>query len=185
MLSNIYRNPSRRAGLIGLFGFVAIAVTAEVASAQLLELAAVLRLAGLHLGPLDQLLALGFCTNFMMRLLSDATGPSSAAGSPMVGAGRSSGHQRRRELEPAAGRHDAVTSQVAGKLLENGRSPPSKHAAGRVLDPAWAAGLWWSPPPESNRRPHPYHGCALPTELGGQDGAFALAVSLSVRLPPV
>ena len=28
----------------------------------------------------------------------------------------------------------------------------------------------WSPPPESNRRPHPYHGCALPTELGGQGG---------------
>jgi hypothetical protein len=26
----------------------------------------------------------------------------------------------------------------------------------------------WSPPPESNRRPHPYHGCALPTELGGR-----------------
>ena len=27
----------------------------------------------------------------------------------------------------------------------------------------------WSPPPESNRRPHPYHGCALPTELGGRE----------------
>jgi hypothetical protein len=26
----------------------------------------------------------------------------------------------------------------------------------------------WSPPAESNRRHHPYHGCALPTELGGQ-----------------
>jgi hypothetical protein len=25
------------------------------------------------------------------------------------------------------------------------------------VDPAWPAGLWWSPPPESNRRPHPYH----------------------------
>jgi hypothetical protein len=36
----------------------------------------------------------------------------------------------------------------------------------------------WSPPPESNRRPHPYHGCALPTELGGRVSAFALAVSL-------
>jgi hypothetical protein len=43
----------------------------------------------------------------------------------------------------------------------------------------------WSPPPESNRRPHPYHGCALPTELGGQVDLSALAVSLSVRLPPV
>src|SRR4029434_2142595 len=30
----------------------------------------------------------------------------------------------------------------------------------------WAVSVW-SPPPESNRRPHPYHGCALPTELGG------------------
>ena len=26
----------------------------------------------------------------------------------------------------------------------------------------------WCPPPESNWRPHPYQGCALPTELGGR-----------------
>jgi len=31
----------------------------------------------------------------------------------------------------------------------------------------------------------PYHGCALPTELGGQASAFALAVSLLLSLPPV
>jgi hypothetical protein len=31
----------------------------------------------------------------------------------------------------------------------------------------------WSPPPESNRRPHPYHGCALPTELGGREPIVA------------
>ena len=43
-------------------------------------------------------------------------------------------------------------------FLANGGSGLSGHATGRVLDPAWAAGLWWSPPPESNRRPHPYHG---------------------------
>ena len=40
----------------------------------------------------------------------------------------------------------------------------------------------WSPPPESNRRPHPYHGCALPTELGGQVETFALVVSLLLSL---
>ena len=45
-------------------------------------------------------------------------------------------------------------------FLANGGSGLSGHATGRVLDPAWAAGLWWSPPPESNRRPHPYHRCA-------------------------
>jgi len=27
----------------------------------------------------------------------------------------------------------------------------------RLLDAPWAAGLRWSPPPESNRRPHPHH----------------------------
>ena len=26
----------------------------------------------------------------------------------------------------------------------------------------------WCPPQESNLRPHPYQGCALPTELGGR-----------------
>src|SRR5581483_10770457 len=26
----------------------------------------------------------------------------------------------------------------------------------------------WCPPLESNQRPHPYQGCALPTELGGR-----------------
>jgi hypothetical protein len=30
----------------------------------------------------------------------------------------------------------------------------------RAPNPAWPAGLGWSPPPESNRRPHPYHRCA-------------------------
>jgi hypothetical protein len=28
--------------------------------------------------------------------------------------------------------------------------------------------LAWSPEPDLNRRPHPYQGCALPTELSGQ-----------------
>src|SRR5829696_9296183 len=48
----------------------------------------------------------------------------------------------------------------------DGRHIPAD-TRGQVLDAAWPAVLWWSPPPESNRRPHPYHGCALPTELGG------------------
>ena len=37
------------------------------------------------------------------------------------------------------------------------------------FDPEWCpTSTWSSPPSESNRRPTPYHGVALPTELGGQ-----------------
>ena len=46
-----------------------------------------------------------------------------------------------------------------------------RRQASHAVQGRWSA-LLWSPPPESNRRPHPYHGCALPTELGGRDGAF-------------
>ena len=33
------------------------------------------------------------------------------------------------------------------------RKPIAGHGTGRASDPACAGGLWWSPPPESNRRP--------------------------------
>ena len=38
-------------------------------------------------------------------------------------------------------------------------SPPSPTGPGREDDQrlCWSS-AWWSPPPESNRRPHPYHG---------------------------
>src|SRR5215218_3053738 len=38
----------------------------------------------------------------------------------------------------------------------DGRHIPAD-TRGQVLDAAWPAVLWWSPPPESNRRPRPYH----------------------------
>src|SRR5918994_7097301 len=39
----------------------------------------------------------------------------------------------------------------------DGRHIPAD-TRGQVLDAAWPVVLGWSPPPESNRRPHPYHG---------------------------
>ena len=66
----------------------------------------------------------------------------------------------------------------SGKFLANGGSGLSGHARGRVLDPAWPAGLWWSPPPESNRRPHPYHSCGPPPiEEWAQDNVTRVTVS--------
>jgi len=53
--------------------------------------------------------------------------------------------------------HTTTVSDLLAKSLANGGPEPSGHETGRVQDPAWPAGLWWSPPPESNRRPHPYH----------------------------
>ncbi len=64
-----------------------------------------------------------------------------------------------------------------GSMLAVARTPASRSSAGRRPGRAspnrrWrryrsATGCDWCPPPESNRRPHPYQGCALPTELGG------------------
>jgi hypothetical protein len=44
-----------------------------------------------------------------------------------------------------------------------------------------------SPLPESNRRPHPYHGCALPTELRGRmlDHGDQLSLSHNRLVGPV
>jgi hypothetical protein len=51
--------------------------------------------------------------------------------------------------------------------------------------PAWPAGLWWSPPPESNRRPHPYHSCGPPPiEEWAQVNVTRVTVSDRQR-PPV
>jgi hypothetical protein len=58
---------------------------------------------------------------------------------------------------------DAIAAELNGRprqTLWQTRVPALGHAAGRLQDPAWPVGLWWSPPPESNRRPHPYHGSA-------------------------
>ena len=60
---------------------------------ELVELAPVLRLARLHLGPLHELLALGLCTNFMIRLVSDAIASILCTGVPMVEPGASSAHK--------------------------------------------------------------------------------------------
>ncbi len=39
----------------------------------------------------------------------------------------------------------------------------------------------WSPQPESNWWPHPYHGCALPAELWGHIRLWRYSYSLSCR----
>ena len=74
--------------------------------------------------------------------------------------------QRRLGVGSIGNAPDSESSSRTGKSLATGgwRLSVTRQVG---LDPACAAGLWWSPPPESNRRPHPYHGCALPTELGG------------------
>lgn len=41
---------------------------------------------------------------------------------------------------------------------------------------------FWSSHPDSNWRPHPYHGCALPTELWEQLLSFDGAVNFPYRL---
>src|SRR5699024_2721401 len=51
-------------------------------------------------------------------------------------------------------------------------APPATHLSGPDLI------KWWSPFTESNRRPSPYHGDALPTELKGR------AHGVCFRSPP-
>ena len=57
---------------------------------------------------------------------------------------------------------DAQTASQQGMCSLDGRCLIERHDDQRLR---WSEPMW-SPPPESNRRPHPYHGCALPTELG-------------------
>ena len=44
------------------------------------------------------------------------------------------------------------------KITNDPRAPTT-------VEPLSHLRLNWSPHPESDRGPHPYHGCALPTEL--------------------
>jgi len=53
-----------------------------------------------------------------------------------------------------------LRTAFSGKFLANGGPEPLGRETGRVDHPPWPAGSAWSPPPESNRRPHPYHGSA-------------------------
>ena len=53
-----------------------------------------------------------------------------------------------------------LRTTFSGKFLANGGPEPLGRETGRVDHPPWPAGSAWSPPPESNRRPHPYHGSA-------------------------
>jgi hypothetical protein len=48
----------------------------------------------------------------------------------------------------------------AARVLPNNAVSAAAYMAGQASHPACAVGLGWSPPPESNRRPHPYHGPA-------------------------
>ena len=70
--------------------------------------------------------------------------------------------QRRRQPPQPVKRLRAGRALIPTQLWHGDGTSAQEHvpadATGRVLDPACAAGLGWSPPPESNRRPHPYHG---------------------------
>ncbi len=54
-------------------------------------------------------------------------------------------------------RTTSPVDRVSGKFWQR-RSGARRAWKGPSIRPGLAAGLWWSPPPESNRRPHPYHG---------------------------
>src|SRR5215218_5632941 len=48
----------------------------------------------------------------------------------------------------------------AARVLPDHAVTAAAYTEGRMLDPACPVVSSWSPPPESNRRPHPYHRCA-------------------------
>jgi hypothetical protein len=64
------------------------------------------------------------------------------------------------DLVPAAGPHRLTVCksdwQISGKRQLSALKPSNRPGT----YPASTAGLGWSPPPESNRRPPPYHGSA-------------------------
>jgi hypothetical protein len=81
-----------------------LAALVEVAAAQPLELAAVLRLARLHLGPLDQLLALGALHELHDPLAQRCHRPFLSSGAPMLEPRGSSAHKRPPRLSRPPGR---------------------------------------------------------------------------------
>jgi hypothetical protein len=74
----------------------------------------------------------------------------------------------RRDGEPGASGRSSRASmgtnghQRVGDRPGVGRRPPERR------NPRLSRGPRMSPVPDSNRRPHPYHGCALPAELTGR-----------------
>ena len=80
---------------------------------------------------------------------------------------------RLRRLKPSIGKTTLDRASLSGVVVF-ARSLINKKSCSRN-----GCRIFWSCYPDSDRGPHPYQGCALPTELPGHDRS-----SFARRLPP-